>query len=145
MNHPDKALELPEAARAAVLDTNAITKVYVKIRDKRAELKKAFEDQDKVLKEKMGVLEGAMLNFLQLHNLNSAPTDNGVFYRQEEIIPTGIDWSAFYEWVRANDAFDFLERRIKKTAVKEYMEANDGKIPPGVSVLREYAVRVRRS
>jgi hypothetical protein len=136
---------LADIAQTAVLDTNAVTKVFIKIRDKRAQLKKAFEDEDKVLKEKQVILEGAMLDFLQLHNLRSAPTDNGVFYRQEEIIPTGIDWAAFYEWVRANDAFDFLERRIKKTSVKTYMEEHDGAIPPGVSVLREYVVRVRRS
>jgi len=74
---------LADIAQAAVLDTNAVTKVFIKIRDKRAQLKKAFEDEDKVLKEKQVILEGAMLDFLQLHNLRSAPTDNGVFYRRK--------------------------------------------------------------
>ena len=47
--------------------------------------------------------------------------------------------------MKQNDAFDALERRIKKTFVSEYMENNGGAIPPGVSVYRQYAVRVRRN
>jgi hypothetical protein len=38
-----------------------------------------------------------------------------------------------------------LERRFKKTFVKDYRESNEGAIPPGVSVMREFTVRVRRA
>ena len=127
------------------MDINALTKAHVRIRDARAALKKTFDAEDGVLKAKQERLEGEMLRILQQGNVDSIKTDSGTFYRQEDITPRGDDWDAFYQWVAANDAFDALERRIKKTFVKEYMETHDGAIPPGVSVYREYVVRVRRS
>jgi hypothetical protein len=126
-------------------DMNKLTKVYIKIRDARSKLKKDWEQQDAALKEKLERLEGEMLRFLNDTQQNSSKTDSGIVYRQEEITPTGADWNAFYQWVKDHDAFDALERRIKKTFVKEYMDANGGGIPPGVSVYREYVVRVRRA
>jgi hypothetical protein len=127
------------------MDTNALTKTYVKIRDARTALKRKFDEEDGKLKAKLERLEGAMLKFLQESGIDSAKTENGTFYRQEEITPTGSDWDRFYQWIAENDAFDALERRIKKTFVKEYMETHEGAIPPGVTVYREYVVRVRRS
>jgi hypothetical protein len=127
------------------MDTNALTKTYVKIRDARTALKRKFDEEDGKLKAKLERLEGAMLKFLQESGIDSAKTENGTFYRQEEITPTGSDWDRFYQWIAENDAVDALERRIKKTFVKEYMETHEGAIPPGVTVYREYVVRVRRS
>lgn len=128
-----------------MVDVNKLTDVYVKIRDARQKLKKHWETEDEKLKEKLQKLEAAMLAFLNDTNQNSAKTDSGIIYRQEEITPTGSDWDMFYSWVKENDAFDALERRIKKAFIKGYMEDHGGGIPPGVSVYREYVVRVRRS
>lgn len=127
------------------MDINKLTSVHLKIRDARSDLKRKFEEEDRKLKIKQERIENEMLRFLQDSNTGSVRTESGTFYRQEEITPTGSDWDAFYRWVRENDAFDALERRIKKTFVKEYMETHEGGIPPGVSVYREYVVRVRRS
>lgn len=127
------------------MDNQKIVKAYLNLRDARTTLKREFEDKDKDLKGKQEKLEGLLLKFLSENNMDSVKTSNGTFYRQEEITPTGADWHAFYEWVRENDAFDFLERRIKKTAISDYMETHEGGLPPGVSVYREYVVRVRRS
>lgn len=127
------------------MDLNKLTKAYVAIRDARGQLKKAFDAEDKALKDKQDKLEKAMLAHLNSTNTDSVRTESGTFYRQEEITPSGADWNALYRWIVENDAFDALERRIKKTFVKEYMEANEGAIPPGVNVYREYVARVRRS
>lgn len=127
------------------MDLNKVTSVYIKIRDARSALKKEFDAKDNELKEKLTRLEGEMLKSLQEAGATSIATTSGTVYKQEEITPTGSDWQAFYDWVRENNAFDALERRIKKTFVKEHMEANGGELPPGVSVYREFVVRVRRS
>lgn len=127
------------------MDVNKLTKVYVKIRDARSEAKRAFEEEDNKLKAKLELLEGQMLKFLLDSKTDSVKTVAGTFYKQEEITPSGSDWQAFYQWVGDNDAYDFLEKRIKKTSIKEYMDMNEGGIPPGVSVHREWVVRVRRS
>jgi hypothetical protein len=127
------------------MDINKLTKAYINIREAKHALKKQFDEADGDLKKKLERIEAEMLRFLQTSNTDSVKTDAGTFYRQEEITPTGSDWDLFYHWIAENEAFDALERRVKKTFVKEYMEAHDGSIPPGLSVYREFVVRVRRS
>ena len=118
---------------------------YREIREERAQLAKDYKEVDDGLKAQLSKIEAAMLGFLNKHGLDSAPTQHGVFYKQEQITPSGADWEAFYKWVAENNAFDALERRIKSTFIKEYMETNDNALPPGVNVFREYVVRVRKS
>jgi len=127
------------------MDLNKLTKAHLRIREARSKIKKEFDEQDASLKAQQEKLESIMLAHLNETNVGSVRTDSGTFYRQEEITPSGADWDAFYRWITEHDAFDALERRIKKTFIKEYMEANEGAIPPGVNVYREYVVRVRRS
>jgi hypothetical protein len=127
------------------MDNAKMVRAYLKMRDARTALKRQFEEEDGKIRLQMDKLESAMLKHLQETNTDSIRTDAGMFYRQEELTPTGSDWDVFYGWVKENDAFEALERRIKKTFVKEYMETHSGGIPPGVSVYREYVVRVRRS
>lgn len=127
------------------MDSDALTKTYIKIREARSLAKKEWEAKDQELKEKLDRIEAEMLKFLNETHQESARTASGIFYKQEEITPTGSDWDALYRWIAKNDAFDALDRRIKKTFIKTYMEEHNGAIPPGISVFREYVVRVRRS
>jgi hypothetical protein len=123
------------------MDVQRIMHAYMAIRAKRAELSK----QDTELKEQQEKLSNAMLKLMQDQNVSSLRTDLGNVYKQEEITPACSDWDAFYRWVAENNTFEALERRIKKDFVKEYMASNEGALPPGVSVYREYVARVRKS
>lgn len=127
------------------MDVSKLARAYVRLRDTRAERKKEFEAGDNVLKEHMETIENHMLKLLTEQGIESVKTEAGTFYRQEDVIPQGSDWGAFYQFVREHDAFDFLEKRITKNAVKQYMEQNEGALPPGVSVFRKFVVRVRRA
>lgn len=127
------------------VDVNRLARVYIRIRDAKQAATSAYEAEDRKFKEKLKMIENVLLSYLNDGNIESVRTEEGVFYKQQDILPRGEDWGAFYEWVKENDAFDFLERRIKKTEVKTYMESHDGELPPGVSVMREYVVRVRRN
>lgn len=129
----------------AALDLSRVAKAFINIRDARTALAEKFKADDAALKTKLTTLEGVMLRHLNSQNANSISTDNGTVYRQEELTPTGSDWDALYKWIRDNDAFDALERRIKKNFIKAYMDDNDGAIPPGVSIFKEFVVRVRRT
>jgi len=127
------------------MDMDRLVKAHLKIRDARRDLKKKFDEQDRDLKGKQERLEAEMLRFLNENKIDNSKTAAGTFYRQVDTIPTGSDWEAFYDWVKENDAFDALERRIKKGFINEYMEEHGGETPPGVSVHKQYVIRVRRS
>lgn len=127
------------------LQVERLARAYVSIRDARSAATAAHEKADKELKAKQDKIGAVMLGFLAEHGIDSAATEAGTFYRQEELTPTGADWQAFYAWIAKHNAFDALERRIKKTFIRQYMEENANAIPPGVNVFREYVVRVRRA
>ena len=126
------------------IDLGRITRAHINIRDARTQLRKQYEESDAELKKAQEKLEGVMLDHLNKHGMESVRTDAGTFYRQEEMTPSASDWNALYQWIKDNDAWDALERRIKKTFIKEYAEGHQGGLPPGVSVFREFVVRVRR-
>lgn len=127
------------------VDTLALTRAYINLRDARNDLRKKYEEEDGALKEKLLLVEGKMLEFLNDTKQDSAKNELGTFYKQEEVTPAGADWDAFYEWVVRNNAFEALEKRVKKRFIQDYMQTHDGAIPSGISVFREYVVRVRRS
>lgn len=130
--------------RPVTIDLNKVARAYIKLRNKRAELKSAFDEQDAGLKEKQAQLEAAMLQHFNANNVESVRTTAGTIYRQIDVKPSCQDWQAFYGWVKDHDGFDFLEQRLKKATIKQFMEVHDGALPPGVSVHQEYVVRVRK-
>lgn len=138
------AKNVPATTAVPAVDTKRIVSAYLKIRDAKTALTRKFEEEKADLDNKLELLEQRLLRFLNENKMDSAKAGPATFYKQMEITPAGSDWDRFYKWVVKNDAFEALERRIKKTFIKEYMEANDGAIPPGVTVHREFVVRVRR-
>lgn len=130
------------------MDIEKLTKAYIAIRDKRAEIKKAFDEEYNALGTKMDRLHAELLRFLQENHTDLTRTQFGTVYRQEEIKPSCQDWQALDDWLKANPDIspsDVLEKRVSKKFVTEFMDTHEGALPPGVSVYREFVARVRRS
>lgn len=130
------------------MDIAKLTKAFVAIRDRRAEIKAAFDEEYNSLGLKMDRLAAELLRSLQEQKADSIRTEFGTVFRQEEVKPSCSDWSALDAWEKAHpeySASDILEKRVSKKFITAYMEAHDGAVPPGVSVYREYVARVRRS
>lgn len=122
-----------------------ITETYVKIRDARSDLKKKYEAEDLALKVQLETLDSFLLGKLQELGVESVRTKHGTVYQSTSIKPSCEDWNSFYTWIAENEAFDALERRVKKSFITTYMEDNKGELPPGINVLQEYTVTIRRS
>jgi len=56
---------------------------------------------------------------------------------------TVADWDAVLDFIRENEAYDMLERRVNKTAVRGYIDANS-KVPSGVNFGSRLSINVRR-
>ena len=66
-----------------------LVKAYVKIRNKRSELKSEFEDQNKKLADKQAKLGRALLDHCKEHNVDSVKTGEGLFYARSNSV-TGL-------------------------------------------------------
>ena len=130
------------------MDIEKLTKAYIAIRDKRTEIKKAFDEEYNGLGEKLERLDAELLRFLQDNKSEAIKTTFGTVYRQEEVKPSCQSWQALDEWIEGNPDIapsDVLEKRLSKKFITEFMESNEGALPPGVSVYREFVARVRRT
>jgi len=121
-----------------------VVQAYSAIRDARTARRHVWEAEDLLLETDQNTLKVLMLDLLNKNGATSIKTEHGTAYRSEKLKPSAADWGAIWDWAVANNAMDIFERRLKAAFIKEYMEAHDGAVPPGVNVHREYEVSVRR-
>lgn len=130
----------------AAINLDRVVQAYNAIKDARTAKRHAWEAEDLALEQDQDKLKTMMLDMLNQIGGKSIATDHGTIYRTEKVRPSAADWSAVYAWIMADpDRFELLEKRLKATFVKQFMEDHDGLIPPGVNVHREYEVAVRRA
>jgi hypothetical protein len=121
-----------------------LVRVYLKIRDARAEKTKEYESEDRALKEAQETIQAGLLAHMNETGMKSFKTRHGTVYTSVDVQPTAQDWDAFYAYVAETNSFEALHKRISKEFVSTYMEQHDGDAPPGVSVIRKNVVNVRR-
>lgn len=117
---------------------------YIALRDKKAQLKAAYDAQVAGIDEMLQRCEAFLLTRMQEQGVESYKTTAGTAYVQTRTSATVADWDSFLGFVRDNSAWNMLERRVSKTAVDEFRAANDD-LPPGVNYRAERVVNVRRN
>jgi len=126
------------------MKVDKLVKVYVKIRDKRADLKSEFEKKDEELKEALRVIENELLEVCKDTGAESLRTDYGTVTRRISKRYHTADWQAMYEFIKDNNALELLEKRIAQSNMSQFLQENPDKLPPGLNVDSRYAVTVRR-
>ena len=127
-------------------NTDELVEAYLAIRSQREKLARDYEAADNALKEDMAKLEAVMLEMCNAVNADSIKTRHGTVMRKLNERFFCQDWENFYKFVLDNEAVQLLERRIHQGNFKEFMKDHDGDgLPPGVNVMREYGVSVRKA
>ena len=127
------------------LNLDDLVKIYLTIRTEREKLKSGWEVEDGELEQEMKLLEQSMLTVCNDTNASSIRTESGTVIRSLKERFTTNDWDNFKKFVLANEAIDLLEGRIHQGNFKEFMaEHKDEGLPPGVNVMREFTIVVRK-
>ena len=127
------------------LNLDELVKIYLTIRNEREKLKSGWEVKDGELEQEMKLLEQSMLTICNDTNASSIRTESGTVIRSLKERFTTNDWDNFKKFVLDNEAIDLLERRIHQGNFKEFMaEHKDDGLPPGVNVMREFTIVVRK-
>ena len=128
------------------INLEELVSAYIALRNERASLKDEYDQKDNSLKLDMEKIERAMLDLCNTVNANSIKTSHGTVIRKLNERFYCQDWDNFYKFVLENEAPQLLERRIAQGNIKQYLSDNEADgLPPGVSVMREYGVVVRKS
>ncbi len=118
---------MDEVEDAATVDK--LTKVYVKIRDKRRELEK----QDAELKAKLDTISDKILEICKEQGTFTLRTEFGTVSRRLNKHYWTSDWDSFGKFIKEHDAFSLLQQRINNTNMAQFLEENPDLHPPGLN------------
>lgn len=131
-------------AKISELDDVSLLKLFIALRDRRAQRKATYDADDAGDKDKQNKIEVEFLRRFQDRGIdNVAARDVGTAYKSTRSSVTVADWHAFLDHVRENEAWEMLERRVNKTAVEQFKSV-DGDLPPGVNWAETQVVNFRR-
>jgi hypothetical protein len=122
----------------------ALVERYIKMRDTKDKLKKAYAKKIEPLENAMEQIEGLLLKMFESTGIDSAKCGSGTAYKSRRCSATVADWDAALTHIIKNQAWSMLEKRVSKEAVDAYREEY-GDLPPGINWREELVVNVRRS
>jgi hypothetical protein len=106
---------------------------FIKCREKRRALKKAFTDEDKPLAEMESLLSASIQKRLTELGAENVRTSHGTCFLTHRTTASLADPDAFMQYVIQNGMFELLDRKANATAVKDYVKKN-GQLPPGANL-----------
>lgn len=122
---------------------NEIIGAYVKLRAEKDRETAEYKARVKSIDERMKKLEVWLQMWLTTENVNSVNTDAGTAYKTTVEQATVSDMNSFIEFVKENEAWHLLEKRVSKTGVRELLDA-DEPLPPGINWYVTTAINVRK-
>jgi hypothetical protein len=127
------------------MNTDQLVETFITLRNERDRMRNEWEVQDAKIKDEMTTLEQALLSICNEANATSIKTDKGTVIRKLNERFFCSDWDNFRDYVLEHQALELLERRIHQGNFKEFIAEREAEgLPPGVNVMREYGVTVRK-
>lgn len=125
------------------INLNRLVAAYVRRRDRLRELEQRHKETTGVLRAEMDKLERAMHALMAEQGVERVKTPAGTAYMTTWTRTQVEDWDAVLGYIRANEAWDLLQRNVNKSAVLE--RSAEGDVVPGVRVERGKKINVRRA
>lgn len=122
-----------------------LTRVYIKMRDKKAELSHELEKKIGDLEADMSKVKSAIIHQMEDLGVESIRTEAGVVYRTVKTKYSTSDWESMNKFILEHGVPDLLVKSINQSNMKAFLEENPDLLPPGLNANMEYSVTVRRS
>lgn len=116
----------------------------VALREAKKKLEEAHKARLAPINEAIEKLEAAFARILDAQGVQSLSADGYTVYQSHTTSIKTADKEAFFDFVRANDAWHIADVRPLKSGVEEYIEAV-GAPPPGLDVMRIRNINIRKS
>jgi hypothetical protein len=120
-----------------------VIRAYMKLRNQKDAIEAATKEQLTAVKGKMEKLEAYIKSELDAQGLNTFKSDYGTAFLTTTDFANVADWDAALTFVLENEAYDMLEKRISKTAVRGYIDTHKT-VPPGVNYGTKVEVNIRK-
>lgn len=117
---------------------------YIKLRNLKSDLVKEHKEKLKVITDHLDTLEASFLSVLDAQGVKSMRTEHGTVFKKMQYRVSVKDRDAFFAFVFEHNLEHMLATSAAKDKVLEYMEEEDGKVPPGLAITSAVAVAVRK-
>lgn len=124
------------------LDAASLTRIYRKIRDRKAELSAEFKKQEAELDEELKQVERLLLDIMNQTGATGLKNEYGSVNKVIKERFWSTDWDEFKRFAKQHDALDLFEQRIAQKNMAAFVKQNPTLIPAGLQVDRKYAVHV---
>lgn len=122
-----------------------LTRVYIKMREKKAEVTHELEAKIDELDESMKKVKSAILDHMKEIGAESLRTESGSIYRTVRTTYSTNDWESMNKFILEHSVPELLEKRIHQTNMKVFLEEHPDVLPPGLNANMEYSVTIKRS
>jgi len=122
---------------------DAVIKKYMKLRSEKEAAEAEIKERVDSIKAAMAKLEAWLKAKLDADGLTSFKTEYGTAFLTTNDFANVEDWDAVLRFIREEEAYDMLEKRISKAAVRGYIETNK-EVPPGVKYGTKLDINIRK-
>jgi uncharacterized protein YjaZ len=116
---------------------------YMKLRDKKDSMEAEVKDKAKAIKEQMLKLETWLKEKADEQGVTSFKTKHGTAFLTTTDFANVADWDATLSFIKDHEAWDMIEKRVSKIAVRGYIEQLKA-VPPGVNYGTKLEVTIRK-
>ena len=127
------------------ISVDKLVAVYIKMRDKRAELLRDYEEADSTVKAQMELVETKLLDTCKEIGVDRLGSKHGTVMRTVKTRYRTSDWESMHKFILENKMPELLERRISQTTMKQLLEENPELMPMGLNTDSKYSVTIRRT
>jgi len=127
------------------ISVDKLVAAYIKMRDKRAEILREYEEVDGSVKAQMEVVESKLLELCKEIGADKLGSTHGTVMRTVKTRYWTSDWESMHKFILQNKMPELLERRISQTTMKQLLEENPDLMPSGMNIDSKYSVTIRRN
>lgn len=125
------------------VNVDDVIATYMKLRDQKAAIEGEVKDKVAAIKTKMEKLEAWIKEKADAEGVTSFKTKHGTAFLTTTDYANVADWDAVLTFIQENGAYDMLEKRVSKTAVRGYIDQQKA-VPPGINYGTKLEVNVRK-
>jgi hypothetical protein len=126
-----------------MIKVDDVVATYMKLRQSKDAIEAEAKTKVADIKAKLEKLEAWIKERADADGVTSFKTPHGTAFLTTTDYATVADWDAVLGFIRSNDAFDMLEKRVSKTAVRGYIDSTKA-VPPGVNYGTKLEVNIRK-
>jgi hypothetical protein len=125
------------------ITVDAAIGAYMVLRKQKEQVEASVKTQVDEIKVKMAKLEAWIKDQADTQGVTSFKTNHGTAFLTTTDYANVADWDAVLTHIRNTGAYDMLEKRISKMAVRGYIEENKI-VPPGVNYGTKLELNIRK-